>query len=112
MSEGKTVSDKKYREWIINPKTGYIRDADYQGRTWGEYGNDNAIRIHVIEAEALRNCETKLAKAEAVIQRLKEGLDKIRSGLTTDQSRVEMLTKTLAHQTLQEVAEMEAEREG
>lgn len=40
---------EKAREWVINPKTGYIRDADYEGRTWGEHGNDNAVRIHVIE---------------------------------------------------------------
>jgi hypothetical protein len=63
MSEG-----KEFREWLINPKTGYIRDADYEGRTWGE-GNYNAVRIHVIEHAAL-------AEKDKVIAGLVEALEK------------------------------------
>jgi hypothetical protein len=68
------TSDKKWRDWIINPKTGYIRDADYQGRTWGEAGNDSAVRIHVIEVDAFIEANAKYEAKCREVEELKNGL--------------------------------------
>lgn len=115
------MSDRKWREYKNVEKIAYDRGETHL--SVAEFSSN--MRINLIEAEALRDCETKLAKAEAVIQRLKEGLEfygnennySIGVPMCSKNSPLSGQIKIadqggMAKHILKQVAEMEAEREG